>query len=108
MEALRHETVLLDEVIRGLAPQPGASVADCTVGLGGHAEALLRAMGGEGTLLAVDRDPWALEQSRARLAAFGDRVRFHHGPFSSVREALQGARVDALVADLGVSSPAAR
>jgi 16S rRNA (cytosine1402-N4)-methyltransferase len=105
MEALRHETVLLDEVIRGLAPQPGASVADCTVGLGGHAEALLRAMGGEGTLLAVDRDPWALEQSRARLAAFGDRVRFHHGPFSSVREALQGARVDALVADLGVSSP---
>lgn len=105
MEALRHESVLLDEVIRGLAPQPGESAADATLGLGGHSEALLMATGPDGTLVAVDRDPWAVERARERLAPFGARVRYHQGPFSTLRDALAGETVDLLVADLGVSSP---
>ncbi|MEZ4390051.1 MAG: 16S rRNA (cytosine(1402)-N(4))-methyltransferase RsmH [Polyangiales bacterium] len=105
MEPLRHETVLLDEVIRGLDLRPGAFAADVTTGLGGHAEAILRETSPDGALLALDRDPYALTRAGERLAAFGDRVRFHQGPFSELRDVLQGRRLDALVADLGVSSP---
>lgn len=105
MEALRHESVLLDEVMLGLSPKPGESCVDATVGLGGHAEAILSVTGPSGSLLAVDRDPWALARARERLARFGERVSFFQGPFSTVREALAGRRVDLLVADLGVSSP---
>lgn len=105
MEPLRHETVLLDEVIHGLDLRPGAFAADVTTGLGGHAEAILRETSPDGELLALDRDPYALARAGERLAPFGDRVRFHQGPFSELKEALQGRRLDALVADLGVSSP---
>lgn len=105
MDGLHHESVLLDEVIELLALRPGARAADVTTGLGGHCAAILARTGPDGTLLAIDRDPVALAHARARLAPFGDRVRFHQGPFSSVLEALAGERVDALVADLGVSSP---
>lgn len=105
MEALRHETVLLDEVLQGLALNPGDFAADVTTGLAGHAEAMLRATGPSGELLALDRDPFAIERARERLAPFGDRVRFYQGPFSELLQALNGRCLDALVADLGVSSP---
>lgn len=105
MDGLHHDSVLLDEVLELLALRPGARAVDVTTGLGGHSEAILARTAPHGTLLAIDRDPVSLEHSRARLAPYGDRVRFHLGPFSSVREALGGERVDALVADLGVSSP---
>lgn len=102
---MHHESVLLDEVIELLALRPGARAVDVTTGLGGHCEAVLARTAPDGTLVAIDRDPVALAFSRDRLAPFGDRVRFVQGPFSSLREALRGERVDALVADLGVSSP---
>ena len=97
MEGLHHESVLLDEVIELLALRPGARAVDVTTGLAGHAAAILARTGPDGTLLAIDRDPVALAHARAVLAPYGDRVRFHQGPFSSVVEALAGERVDALV-----------
>ena len=78
-----------------------------TVGLGGHAEAILEASGPNGTLTAVDRDPTSLAFSRERLARFGDRVRFVAGNFDRFDErgGLGPASVDGILADLGVSSP---
>ena len=62
-----HEPVLLQEILELLRPaREDGVLADATVGLGGHAEALLKAHGGI-RLLAIDRDPEALERSRERL-----------------------------------------
>ncbi len=100
-----HLPVLLDETIAALAPAPGRLVVDCTLGRGGHAEALLE----RGcSVIGIDRDPQAIAESCARLASFGDRFRAVHGRFSDVRSALDRlgvATVDGLLADLGVSSP---
>lgn len=102
-----HESVLLDETLEALAPRPGGRYADATLGGGGHAEAVLRASAPDGTLLGLDRDPRALEASRARLAPFGDRVTFVHARFSELpgvaRE--RNLRFDGVLADVGVSSP---
>lgn len=102
----RHEPVLLDESLRYLAPERGGVVVDCTLGLGGHAEALLeRAPGVE--LVGVDRDPEALERAAARLAPFGGRVRLVESRFGDLRAALAPLALPPLAgvfADLGVSS----
>ncbi|MEL7060889.1 MAG: 16S rRNA (cytosine(1402)-N(4))-methyltransferase RsmH [Acidobacteriota bacterium] len=103
-----HVPVLLDTTIELLAPAlaTGGWVADCTVGLGGHAEALLERCP-EARLLAIDRDIEALVLARDRLDRFGDRVRFASGPFSLLREHVETATAQPLrgvLADLGVSS----
>jgi 16S rRNA (cytosine1402-N4)-methyltransferase len=82
--------------------------ADTTLGGGGHAEAILEASSPSGRLIGIDRDPLALEAARARLARFGARAALFHGDMAEIRTILEeagAARVDGLVADLGVSSP---
>ena len=64
--------VMVAEVLEHLAPERGGVFVDCTVGLGGHARALLEA--GASRVIGLDRDPSALERSRDALAAFGDRM----------------------------------
>ncbi len=103
-----HVPVLVEEVLRYLAPERGGLFVDATVGLGGHAEALLEASA-EARLLGIDRDPEALERARGRLARFGSRVRLVQGAFSELRRLLaevEGAetRAAGILADLGVSS----
>lgn len=103
-----HASVLTSEMLGFLAPRPGGVYCDATLGRGGHAEAILEASAPDGALYAIDRDTQAIEESRERLARFGDRVRFVHGRFGDVQVLLQeaGAPVlDGLLADLGVSSP---
>jgi len=103
-----HRTVMRAEVLRFLQPTPGGCYVDATVGGGGHAEAILEAVGPEGRLLAFDRDEVALEAAGHRLARFGTQVRLQYGYFSKVGEAVLEAgvsRVDGILADLGVSSP---
>jgi 16S rRNA (cytosine1402-N4)-methyltransferase len=100
-----HEPVMVDEVLAHLAPARGGVFVDCTVGLGGHARALLRA--GATRVIGIDRDPEALERARAVLAEFGDRVELVHGDYRRLT-ALLDARglmaVAGVLADLGVSS----
>lgn len=100
----------MDETLRYLAPERGGLFVDCTVGLGGHAEAILEASD-DARVVGIDRDPAALAIARERLAGFGDRVRFAEGPFTDVRRLLAEAvgapeppRVAGVLADLGVSS----
>lgn len=103
-----HATVMKGETLAAIAPRPGGAYCDATLGRGGHAEAILEASAPDGTLYAIDRDAQAIEESRERLARFGDRVRYVHGRFGDVRPLLQQAGaplLDGLVADLGVSSP---
>ncbi len=103
-----HATVMLGETLAAIAPRSGGLYCDATLGRGGHAEAILEASAPDGTLIAIDRDLTAIEESRERLARFGQRVQFVHGRFGDVRPLLQQAGaglLDGLVADLGVSSP---
>ena len=100
-----HVPVLLDRVVDGLAPVGEGWLLDATVGLGGHAAALLEAAP-ELRLLGVDRDPRALDGARRRLAEFGYRVRLECAPFADV-ERLLGLLPEppaAVLADLGCSS----
>ena len=101
-----HATVMKAEVIAALAPHDGVYV-DATVGGGGHAEAILSASP-RSRVIALDRDPTALEASRERLAQFGDRATFVHARFGGLEEHLHALNIDhveGVCADLGVSSP---
>ena len=99
-----HEPVLLRETLELLAVRPGGSYADGTVGLGGHAAEVLRRSAPDGRLLAVDRDPDALERSRERLAEFGPRVRLAHADWRELPALLGEERPQGVLLDLGVSS----
>jgi len=90
-----------------LRPRREGWVIDGTVGMGGHAEAVLRSSGDDVYLLGLDVDPEALARSRARLAAFGERVVLTRASFRDVARvaAAQGvAEARAVLLDLGVSS----
>jgi 16S rRNA (cytosine1402-N4)-methyltransferase len=100
-----HEPVMTAETIALLAPSRGGLYVDCTVGLGGHARALLEA--GASKVLGLDRDPEALRIAGARLEAFGDRVALVHADYRDLGRVLDDrgvAGVDGALADLGVSS----
>ncbi len=99
-----HEPVLVAEVVAFLAPRPGKAFLDATVGLGGHAEALL-ARGAR--VVGIDRDPEALARARERLARFGDHLTLLRGDFRDLRSLLAPLGIpslDGVLFDLGVSS----
>jgi 16S rRNA (cytosine1402-N4)-methyltransferase len=96
-----HLPVMLRECLEALAPLPGARVLDCTLGWGGHAEALARA---GARVLALDRDGEELARTRERLERAGVSVECVRSDYAHARRALAGARADGLLADLGVSS----
>lgn len=109
MDGLGHEPVMRADVVRLLLPEPrpGLRLIDLTVGLGGHAEALLDAAPPDAQLIGLDRDAIALERAGARLERFGSRVTLVQSPFSGMSEAMDRAgwaRADGVLADLGVSS----
>ncbi|MER5773431.1 16S rRNA (cytosine(1402)-N(4))-methyltransferase RsmH [Streptomyces sp. NPDC002039] len=105
----RHVPVMLQRCLDLLAPaleRPGAVVVDCTLGLGGHSEALLTRFP-EAHLIGLDRDKEALRLSGERLAPFGDRVTLVHAIYADLAEVLDGLRIPAvqgILFDLGVSS----
>jgi len=101
----RHDPVLSAEVVSIMAPGPDRVYVDGTVGLGGHAGALLEA--GAGRVLGIDRDERALEIARERLAGFGDRVELVHADYRQLPDVLAGkglGSVQGVLVDLGVSS----
>ncbi len=102
-----HLPVLLDEVLAALAPAPGATLADVTLGYGGHAQALAAAVGPEGRVIGLDRDAEELERTRERLAAAGLPVTARHANYSALTREMRMLGIDALdgvLADLGCSS----
>ncbi len=101
-----HRPVLLRETIELLAAQRGGLFVDCTVGLGGHSEAILQAST-DAQVLGIDRDEEALELARQRLALYGSRFRAVHADFRELTRVLATAKVrqvHGILADLGVSS----
>src|SRR5262249_246957 len=102
-----HVPVLVDEVVFVLRPRDEGWVIDATVGMGGHAEAILSASASSVRLLALDTDAAALAQARERLTRFGDRVELAHASFRRLGElaAAHGVeRARSILMDLGVSS----
>jgi 16S rRNA (cytosine1402-N4)-methyltransferase len=109
MSSPRHVPVLLDRVVSLLAPaldHAGAVMVDCTLGLGGHTEAVLERLP-QARVIGIDRDPQALAMSRERLAPFGERFVGVQAVYDEIADVIagQGLReVDAVLFDLGVSS----
>jgi 16S rRNA (cytosine1402-N4)-methyltransferase len=101
-----HVPVLLAEVVAAMRPADGEVVVDCTVGGGGHSEALLETANCQ--VVGIDRDPTAIAASLDRLRRFGDRFVAVQGRFSDLAAILDDrgfGQVDGVLADLGVSSP---
>ena len=108
MQEPAHLPVLLDRCVGLLAPALRSAedvVVDCTLGMGGHAEALLSRT--PARLVGLDRDPEALRRSTARLAPFGERVTLVHAVYDALPQVLAElglASVQGILFDLGVSS----
>jgi 16S rRNA (cytosine1402-N4)-methyltransferase len=111
----RHVPVLLKEAIDLLRVRPGGTYVDCTLGLGGHAEAIIRELGPSGRLLGFDRDSEVMNLARTRLEAVLRRVREELGgwapeasfvgeTFSSIARHLEPGSADGILADFGASS----
>jgi 16S rRNA (cytosine1402-N4)-methyltransferase len=104
-----HEPVMLQRTLELLAPalaEKSAILVDCTLGLGGHSEAFLKGFPNL-TVIGIDRDESALGLAKTRLSVFGERVKFFHGTYDQIAEALAQfgeAEADAILMDLGVSS----
>ncbi|HWP44284.1 MAG TPA: 16S rRNA (cytosine(1402)-N(4))-methyltransferase RsmH [Blastocatellia bacterium] len=101
-----HTPVLLEEVTRWLRPERGGTFVDCTLGPGGHAQALLEASP-DTRVIGIDRDADALERARRRLARFEERFEAVHANFkdlAAVMSLVGVTEAEGILADLGVSS----
>ena len=104
---MKHEPVLVNEVIELLVRKRGGVYIDATVGSGGHASAILKSAGVDSKLLGIDRDSQALERSRRRLCFAGERAAFEKSSFADIGETARARGfedVDGIIFDLGVSS----
>jgi 16S rRNA (cytosine1402-N4)-methyltransferase len=107
----RHVPVLYEVALDFLRVRPGATIVDCTLGLAGHAEGIVRQLGPVGRLIGFDRDPEALELARARLkrvcedlGSAAPQVSLIGETFSRIAEHVAPASIDGLLADFGASS----
>jgi 16S rRNA (cytosine1402-N4)-methyltransferase len=107
----RHVPVLLQEVIDFLRVRANGTYVDCTLGLGGHSEAIFRQLGPSGRLIAFDRDPEAFELASQRLhrvaeemGAEAPQLTLVPQNFGSIARHIPPASVDGLMADFGTSS----
>jgi len=101
-----HKSILVGEILGFLDLQPGSVVIDGTLGLGGHTEAVLQTFA-DTKVIGIDQDQKALENATERLKSFGSRFQAVHSNFveiSSIADELNITAVDAVIADLGVSS----
>ena len=104
---MNHIPVLYTEVLEGLAIDPQGIYVDGTLGRGGHAEGILKALS-TGRLIAFDQDQQAITEASARLADYGDRLTIIHANFNTLKASLNRLGIDGvngILLDLGVSSP---
>ena len=102
-----HVPVLLDEVVAGLQPRPGGRFIDSTIGLGGHAAAILERISPSGRLLGIDADPQAIKISQDKFRDYGEAVILVNDNFANLEaicERYHFHPVDGILFDLGVSS----
>lgn len=104
-----HKPVLVDAVLEVLAVRPAGRYLDATFGRGGHSERILQALGADGQLVAIDRDPDAIAAGRTRFAS-EPRLALVHGAFADLAQLVRAARpeitqFDGILIDCGVSSP---
>ena len=105
-----HRPIMVDEVLECLRPAAGEIAVDCTLGGGGHAEAMLARLQPGGRLVGIDVDPLERPRTEARLRAAGygaETFTAHHANFARLPQVLAAeglATVDLVLADLGVSS----
>lgn len=102
-----HRPVMVEECVAFLQPRIGGIYLDCTLGGGGHAQAILKAAQGKATLIGLDIDPEAIQFARETLGTSSGLITLVEDNFARVREVLSRIpvdRVDGLLADLGVSS----
>lgn len=99
---------MLKECLHYLSLNPGDTVVDCNLGLGGHSSEILKAIGPEGMLYAFDLDQRNIAVAQERLSKIGDNFRIFHDSFASLTDRLRGegvSQINAILFDLGLSSP---
>ncbi len=102
-----HDPVLIDEILETLAPQPGQTIVDCTLGRAGHASIIAERLGPTGLLIGLDVDPRNLEFAQSRLKDVACPTRLFHANFAELPDVLHTAgipAVDGILADLGLST----
>jgi 16S rRNA (cytosine1402-N4)-methyltransferase len=102
-----HQPVLITEVLDLLAIKPNGRYVDGTLGLGGHAEAIVKKLSDKGRLLGMDVDPENLSLAKNRLQLLGDQTLTRRANFRGLQGVLQEIgwnEVDGVLVDLGVSS----
>ncbi len=104
-----HQAVMLDACVNALAIRPDGIYVDCTAGGGGHARAVFERLSKGGVLVAIDKDPVAVQHAKQNLARIKSQATFHvrqwdFSRLADVLDALQIGSVDGILADLGVSS----
>jgi len=102
-----HLPVMVESVLRVLSPRPGEHIVDATVGLGGHAEVILRHLGPHGRLIGIDRDRQMLRRAEQHLRGFGRAVSLVQARLSYLGQVVEGGgakQVDGILMDLGVCS----
>jgi 16S rRNA (cytosine1402-N4)-methyltransferase len=108
MEQEIHKPVMLMEVLEYLNPQPGQTVVDATLGMGGHSTQILQGIYPSGRLIGIDRDQESIRLAQERITAAGQtNAQFVYGNFSDIDSLLKDlnvASVDGILFDLGVSS----
>src|SRR5215213_3428965 len=100
-----HQSVLLREAIEALQPRSGRLLLDGTLGGAGHSLEWLKASSPEGRLIGLDRDAAALAAAKERLSVFTGRFELHQANFANLDSFTAAESCDAVLLDLGVSSP---
>jgi len=107
LPTLGHESVMLDEVLQHLGPQPGQTFVDCTLGRAGHALAIAQKLGDSGLLIGIDADPRNLQFAADRLKQSACPARVFHANFAELPEVLHqvgSQQVHGILVDLGIST----
>ncbi|MGA2729990.1 MAG: 16S rRNA (cytosine(1402)-N(4))-methyltransferase RsmH [Terracidiphilus sp.] len=110
-QGLRHVPVLLKDAIEFLHVRTGTTVADCTLGMAGHAAEIVRRLGAQGHLIGFDRDPEALALAKEQLENVANelgsqapKITLIGEAFSSIARHVEPASLDGILADFGISS----
>lgn len=102
-----HDSVLLEPAISGLAIQPHGIYIDATFGRGGHSKEILRHLAQDGRLIAIDRDPQAIDYARNQFK--DNRFEIHHRSFQELKNLVEqlnlSGKIQGILFDFGLSSP---